>query len=160
MARQTVVLCDVCLAEDVDTQATTVETTIPTMQRQVVIDLCERHRAELVDPLVKVLLEHGRDTETDRLVRSAGRGRARAARLPGQTCPVCGKTDLIQLTQHIRKHHREEFFKRFPAEEIVACPACSALFVKPQGLAAHMRVAHPETHDYVGDVDRVTGRSS
>lgn len=158
MATEVVVVCDVCLAAGDQKRASRVETVIPTMGRSVVIDLCDAHRAELVDPLVKVLLEFGRDVDTDRPVRqAAGRGRARAAQTDGSTCPVCGKTDLIRLDAHIRKHHREEFFKRFPPEDVLRCPVCGVLFAKPQGLAAHMRVAHPETHSYVGDVDQVTG---
>lgn len=117
MAREIVVLCDPCLAEDVRSTGRTIEIAIEGKSRSV--ELCETHEAEIVKPLLDVLGRFGsRITVAPRSSRSAA-----ASPVPvsaeGQRLgkPPAGPRQLV-------------------------CIACGADYASSSGLALHMTAKH------------------
>lgn len=142
MVREIVVFCDVCFDGDTETRAATIELAVPATQR-CTVDLCERHRAELVDPLAKLLTDHGRDVP-DPVVPAKRRTGERGPGKPRNTiCQLCGAR-VSTLDDHLRKEHREEYFRRHPEFDTERCPVCGGLYVLPYGLPMHLTRSHPD----------------
>jgi hypothetical protein len=144
MVREIVVFCDVCFDGDTETRAATIELAVPATQR-CTVDLCERHRAELVDPLAKVLTDHGRDVPDPVVPGAAKRGRpsGRVARPRTVTCDLCGSR-VVSIDDHQQKMHRAEYFAQHPEFKTAPCPVCQQPYVMPYGLPMHLTRSHPD----------------
>jgi hypothetical protein len=127
MARRviTTMLCDPCLAEGNEVEGEELPPLPLIGNKPRILALCEDHRAEVYDPLVEMVREHGQIVD----IEPGPRAVARPARTRTRTRP----------------EREPEPEPESPAEEPVAeyeCPDCARSFTTPQGLGAHRSRVH------------------
>lgn len=139
-------LCDACLQDPGDEQEATWSHPVQLWDSKWDADLCDYHAEQLVQPLVAALSGAAPpDPE------AAGQEDESAR------CPACDKsyTTHKSMRWHYKQHHpdapalpRKPGSGRSPSAAEVArpatlCPVCRRVCLGSQGLAAHMRFAHP-----------------
>lgn len=137
-------LCDVCLADDVETPGYTyaVDVTIAgeeaSPRNPFVVELCPEHGAALADAVL-ALAPLGRTPELRR-----ARSRRDQTSEPN-ACPRCGHVapSLGALRAHLRTEHDTSLAGVGLAEARFKCETCGNPFENGQGLAAHVRSRHP-----------------
>jgi hypothetical protein len=123
---QIVISCDACFEE---TQARVSAGAVPPLgfdgQAAAGLDLCEKHRAELIDPLLELLQRFA--IEAEPTGPEDGRG-------PRWTCPRCGRT-LAQASalSHVWQVHRPGQARTQPPE----CPDCKFGSPRSQTMGLH-----------------------
>lgn len=162
MAREVIVMtwCDVCLAEDVQEDATELPPLlIPELgTKPRTMALCEVHLKEVYEPLVSLLREHGQMVDADGnhtgprgKYKKAGKSTAApAASSPAAAdedgCPVDGcdyvAPNRSSLRSHVRRRHDVTLSELLGEEQPYECPECGLKSSRPQGLAAHRRKVH------------------
>jgi hypothetical protein len=114
------------------------------------LDMCERHRKTLIDPLADLLTTHGRTpamaphdlVPAQRVASGKGNGPGRIALEPW-TCPLCSQiTKRGSAIKHVYGHHHPPgaaYLSRVPLQ----CPECDAPpFARGQGAMAHRITTH------------------
>lgn len=146
MAQQIItrLLCDYCLADDIETTEDVVNEPVTVLGVEYETDVCKSHR-EPIAALAALLDEHAR--------RVGGRRRPNgsAAALPTapserMACPSCGRTyrGRGSLAGHVRTEHGASLAELEGLPLPYSCDVCGRNFAKPQGLGAHKRFhAHP-----------------
>ena len=104
--------CDICLSAQVHEPGVPVQVTLGFANdaRALVMDMCESHRKEFVDPLGELLAKHARNVEPK---RPYSRARSNSAKAEGPfrcLVPGCAKTERLYpnlgaLTSHVRHRH-------------------------------------------------------
>jgi hypothetical protein len=160
MARAIVTYCDLCLKEDVYTEAA------PTPQISIgrgkpkTLDVCEQHRKEHVDPFVELMSTLGQFVEGARPPiehpSAAGNGVAIVepanSRLRTETCVLCGETyQKASGLGHYRGRHPDKnrarvLLEHGLIERIWECEqkGCDEAFDSEQGRRMHTTRAHVE----------------
>lgn len=125
------VLCDVCLAEDVESEGVEVSVSLDGAAPRT-LALCETDRKDLLDPLADALVRLGQLPEGASI-------RDRKSEL----CPVCGKgyTTRKRLGDHMGKMHGTTLglleSGQEPDSEAFPCDRCDKSFPTSQGLSMH-----------------------
>lgn len=116
MAQLITTVCDVCQAHDHSATGEPVEITLAGSAR--VIDLCEGHRVEMIDPLLDLLTEHGRPLNSPGLVTPPKKRLGRPP-LDADITWVCSVPTCVwettsegngQRNRHCRTEHNTEYW--------------------------------------------------
>jgi hypothetical protein len=123
---QIVISCDACFDQ---TQAKVSAQGVPPLgfdgRAAAGLDLCEAHRAELIDPLLEVLQRCAIDAEP---VVTDGTGGQR------WTCPACGRTVARSgALSHVWQVHRPDQARTQPP----TCPDCAFASPRSQTMGMH-----------------------
>jgi len=87
--------CDVCMREDVRTEATTTPELVVGATKARTLDLCEVHRKELLDPLLNLLKEDGAVADKAQPAAAAARPARRYAKWSSGTNSSPGPFDCL-----------------------------------------------------------------
>lgn len=146
MVREVITWCSPCFAEDVREQATTVVIALDALKPRA-LDVCERHRKELVEPLRELLSEMGVIVDSSTPApqsRSSSYSYEHACSFDG-----CGKSfkSSKSLSTHRRVVHNIDSEGKPRGDESKLkhqCPDpdCDRGFDTPQGLGAHRAKLH------------------
>jgi hypothetical protein len=65
---------------------------------------------------------------------------------PAPPCPVCGfqSSSKAALQGHLREHHNTDWFRAFGLTPPLTCDLCGWGCATGTGLAAHLRITHPD----------------
>jgi uncharacterized C2H2 Zn-finger protein len=146
MVREIITWCSPCYANDVRTEGRSVALAVD--GRPQLVDVCETHDKEIVQPVRELLAAHGQPLERAG-VEPTARERHR--------CPECGKLLKTRdtLSKHLRSMHGQSLKDalgdddddELPIEvdessKPYGCPDCARRFETPQGLGAHRNRSH------------------
>lgn len=130
---RTLLWCDACMQQGVNTEATTMEPIAMGKSGYLVLDLCKEHQEELVEPLRGLLLGEGRSLPE-------------GVTPHGHLCTDCGKT--LNSAQGLKLHRSRMHNQQDNSEEFV-CPECGKSdWANPGPQAVHMH--RVRKHGYVG----------
>jgi len=147
MAKEIIAWCDVCLHDDIKQPARTLAPMTLDASKPRVIDVCEVHEKEIVEPLRQLLAEFGQPVESS----------SSSSRDEQHPCPIasCGKSYVSaqSLGKHLRSKHNTTLSDALAgidqplpieAELQHQCPEpdCARGFSTPQGLGAHRNRVH------------------
>jgi hypothetical protein len=143
--RMIVAVCDLCHEQGEDASGETVTLALD-KTGPLSIDLCKDHRVELVDPLRRLLNQHGTPPA------AASQGDAKGSTMPSDStvrapCPLCPveRVGAQGIALHLESSHG---FKVGPRQgsklfDVRHCPLCNAGPFMSVGLQ-HLSSAHPE----------------
>jgi hypothetical protein len=141
MAQRIQTVCDVHLAQGLDTEGETWEVLVRkagSRAQMREVDLCGECSASL-EAVAAFAAEHGR-------TQAGPRARTAAAALTvtptGKVaCTVEGCTSMVSAG-NLPRHLRDVHGQRQAAPDVYPCPDCAQMFARPQGLGAHRYRAH------------------
>lgn len=171
MSQKIVTLCDICQSENEDHPAVPLQIAIDGGGARVV-DLCDDHRAELVEDLLSALAEFSRPSSAPGIAPGKGESKSKghhAGRPPfgedvAWTCPVCDWPTTGgrgAARSHVRKEHNTELamIEKFGVQQAMEgagvryicdvgkCKEEPRRFTATQGIAQHLRSTHGMTLD-------------
>jgi rubredoxin len=115
--------CDACLAEGERTEGEPVSVALG-RSVALILDLCERHRKELVDPLAETLAEHGRRPDGKPVKRARAAAPVEGTGSERPSCPVCGASPSTfgAMSGHLRRMHGTTVTEAYGT----VCPVCGS----------------------------------
>lgn len=144
MAKEIVIWCDVCLADtDERRHGTPISLSLNKMPART-IDLCEKHKETLVDPLWAHLTDLGVPIELEQAPRQ--RKNDTHDDIGEFFCPE-PKCDKLYARRSSLQYHTEHTHGKLLAEYAgfggpYQCSYCPASYVQPQGLSIHVNRRH------------------
>ncbi len=140
--------CDLCLDDDIREPGVELVAQVGAGTKQKLVDLCERHRKELADPLVALLAEHGRTAGPPSTALLTEK-KTRSKDMPGPflcQVPDCTSEKIYaaagSLSWHVRSQHEPMTFGEYrqqyglvraelPPDELAAFNAKRAMRRRP-----------------------------
>jgi len=146
MVQQIVTLCDACYDEGKTEAASPYVVTV--LGATWGVELCEAHRASLIDPLADVAERLGqavkpKATKATKAAKTAGSDRPNA-----EPCLLCGHVSprISALLQHLKASHHTNLEAVYGTD----CPVCARAFDSATALGVHVSRSHPEVTDALG----------